>query len=60
VSLDGVFAGAAVAVVDLDGFVGDIGGRLAGKEFGDGGVPTQKQREKQKGRSDCSERPFRF
>ena len=38
VALDGIFAGVAVAAVDLDGFVGDAGGHFAGEEFGDGGV----------------------
>src|SRR5579859_1947889 len=38
VALDGIFAGVAVAAVDLDSFVGDAGGHFAGEEFGDGGV----------------------
>jgi hypothetical protein len=37
VAFDGVFAGVAVAAVDLDGFVRGAGGHLTGEMFGDGG-----------------------
>ena len=41
VALDRIFAGVAVAAVDLDGFVGDARGHFAGEEFGDGGVHAE-------------------
>ena len=40
-AFDGIFAGVAVAAVDLDGFVGDAGGHFAGEKFGDGGVHAE-------------------
>src|SRR6202041_1624942 len=41
VALDGVFAGVAVAAVNLDGFVGDAGGHFAGEKLGDSGVHAE-------------------
>src|SRR6267378_1458011 len=38
VALDGILAAVAVAAVNLNGFVRDARGHLAGKQFGDGGV----------------------